>query len=127
MKEELLLKIGYSAKAVKLYMNQVNVGIIDNPDVTVTCTGLPCGDSITLYLKINRNTSVIEDAKFQYKGCVGIASSGSALTTLIIGKTVKEAQKISEEDILKELNGLPETHCAKLAITTLHKALEKLK
>jgi len=90
MKEELLLKIGYSAKAVKLYMNQVNVGIIDNPDVTVTCTGLPCGDSITLYLKINRNTSVIEDAKFQYKGCVGIASSGSALTTLIIGKTVKE-------------------------------------
>ncbi len=84
-------------------MNQVNVGIINNPDVTVTHVGLPCGDTITLYLKINKNTGVIEDAKFQYKGCIGTASSCSALTTLIIGKTVREVEKITEEDILKEL------------------------
>jgi nitrogen fixation NifU-like protein len=68
----------------------------------------------------------IQDAKFEYKGCIGTASSGSALTMLVIGKTVKEAWNITKDDILKELGGLPESHCAELAINALHKALEKL-
>lgn len=124
-KEELLLKAGYSAKAVKLYLERFNMGTIESPDVIVKCAGLPCGDNITLYLKLGRE-GVIQDAKFQYNGCVGTASSASALTTLIIGKTIEEAWKIKAEDILKELGGLPESHCAELAVSTLHKALEEL-
>jgi len=122
----LLKEPGYSAKALQLYMNQVNVGSIDRPDVAVAYTG-PCRDTIKIYLKIDENR-VIQDAKFQYNGCIGTACSGSALTTLIIGKTVEEARNITEEDVLKELGGLPELeqHCATLAIITLHKALEKL-
>jgi NifU-like protein involved in Fe-S cluster formation len=123
--EELLLSAGYSAKAIKLYMNKVNVGSLENSDVALTYTGLPCGDTITLYLKLGKD-GTIQDAKFEYKGCIGTASSGSALTMLVIGKTVKEAWNITKDDILKELGGLPESHCAELAINALHKALEKL-
>ena len=123
--EELLLSAGYSAKAIKLYLNKVNVGSIENSDVALTYTGLPCGDTMTLYLKLGKD-GTIQDAKFEYKGCIGTASSGSALTMLVIGKTVKEAWNITKDDILKELGGLPESHCAELAINALHKALEKL-
>jgi nitrogen fixation NifU-like protein len=121
---ELLLKAGYSAKSIRLYLNKVNVGSIENPDIISTYTGLPCGDSITLYLKLEKG--IVKDAKFEYEGCVGTACSGSALMNLIIGKTVKEAWKITKDDILKELDGLPESHCAELAVNALHKALEKL-
>jgi len=70
---------------------------------------------------------VIKDAKFEYRGYVGTACSGSALTSLIIGKSVEEAWKITKEDVLRELDGLPESHCAELAVNALRKALQKLK
>lgn len=124
--EKLLLRAGYSEKAVKLYVNKVNVGQIENSDVSLTYTGLPCGDTITIYLKLGEN-GIIQDAKFEYKGCVGTACSGSALTSLIKGKGIKEAWKITKDNLLEFLNGLPERHCADLAVNALHEALEKLK
>jgi len=123
--EELLLKAGYSAKAIKLYLNRINVGAIETPDVVSKGTGLLCGDTITLYLKLENE--IVKDAKFEYSGCVGTASSGSALTMLLVGKAVEEAWKITKDNVLRELDGLPEGHCADLAVNALHKALEKLK
>lgn len=128
-KEELeLLEIsGYSEKAIEYYAKKVNVGVIENADAAVAYTG-PCGDAIKVYLKVNKN-GTIEDAKFQYLGCPGSASSGSALTNLVKGKTLEEAKKITEADILKELGGLPESklHCPKLAVTTLLKTIAEYK
>jgi len=108
--EELLLRAGYSAKAVKLHVSKVNVGSIERPDISVTYTGLPCVDT-----------------KFKCKGCVGTACPRSTLTSLIIGKSVEEAWKITNEDILRELDGLPESHYAESAVNALRKALQKLK
>jgi nitrogen fixation NifU-like protein len=123
--EEFLLKAGYSAKAAKLYLNKVNVGSIENPDVIATYTGLLCGDAIILYLKLENQ--VIKDVKFEYSGCAGTATSASALTMLVKDKNIEEAWKITKDDVLRELDGLPESHCADLAVNALHKALEKLK
>jgi nitrogen fixation NifU-like protein len=122
--EELLLKAGYPAKTITLYLNKVNVGSIEHPDVVSTYAGPICGDTITLYLKLKND--LIEDAKFEYEGCVGTASSGSALTTLIVDKTITEAWKITKDDILNELDGMPESHCADIAVNALHGALENL-
>jgi nitrogen fixation NifU-like protein len=118
---------GYSEKAIEFYVNHVNVGVIKDSDVVLAYTG-PCGDTMKLYIKMNKN-GVIEDAKFQYLGCPGSAASGSALIKLIKGKPIQKAIKITEKDILKELGGLPESklHCPKLAITTLQKAIAKYK
>lgn len=122
---ELLEKSGYSKKVIEYYGNKVNVGTIEDADTTLAHTG-PCGDTIKLYLKFNQN-GTIENAKFQYLGCPGAASSGSALTKLVKDKTLEEAKKITEENILKELGGLPKLklHCPKLAITTLRKTIEE--
>jgi len=121
----LLEKSGYSEKAIKYYEDRINVGTIENADVVLDYTG-PCGDTISLYLEVDAD-SRIKDAKFLYLGCPGLASSVSMLTRLVKGKTIEEAKKISEHDIVCELGGLPELKldCPKLAVTTLQKAIAK--
>lgn len=116
-----LLKAGgYSGNVIDLYVNQVNVGVIENPDIAYTYTG-PCGDTIKLYLQISCK-EVIQKARFQYIGCPASAASGSILTQLIMGKTIPMAQDISSIDVLSRLDGLPdeECHCAELVVTALH-------
>jgi nitrogen fixation NifU-like protein len=125
-----MVESGYSKTAIELYMNNVNVGTLENPTVVTTFLG-PCGDLIKLYLKIDKK-GIIEDAKFYYLGCPGSASSASAMTMLVKGKTVNQAKKMTEDDILAELDGLPKSKldCAKLSVKTLRKAIaeyEKLK
>ena len=120
---ELLEEAGYSKKAIELYGNKVNVGVIKSPDVVFAYMA-PCGDVIKLYLKMDEN-AVIEDAKFQYLGCPGSASSASAITKIVKDKTIEEAKKITEDDVLRELEGLPKLKldCPKLAVTALRKAV----
>jgi NifU-like protein involved in Fe-S cluster formation len=104
-KIELLKEAGYSRNAIELYGNRVNVGIIENADVALAYTGL-CGDTTKLYLKIN-DQNKIEDAKFQYLGCPASAVCGSIVTQIAKGKTLQAAKEITEEEVLKELGGLP--------------------
>jgi len=121
----LLKEAGYSRNAIELYGNRINVGIIKNADVALAYTG-PCGDTTKLYLKIN-DQNKIEDAKFQYLGCPASAVCGSILTQVAKGKTLQAAKEITEEEILKELGGLPddECHCAELVVTALRKTIKK--
>jgi len=126
----LMVESGYSNKAIELYVNKVNVGKLENPTIATTFLG-SCGDLIKLYLKINEK-NVIEDAKFYYLGCPGSASSASAMTTLLKGKTIYQAKKMTGDDILTELGGLPKSKldCTELSIKTLRKAIaeyEKLR
>ena len=121
---ELLEEAGYSKKAIELYGNKVNVGVMKSPDVVFGHIG-PCGDVVKLYLKMDEENSVVEDAKFQYLGCPGSASSASAITKIVKGKTIQQAKKITQDDVLRELDGLPKLKldCPKLAVTALRKAI----
>jgi nitrogen fixation NifU-like protein len=120
----LLEKSGYSSKAIEYYSKKVNVGRIENPSAHLAYTG-PCGDSMEVYLKIELD--IIKDAKFQAVGCAGAFSAGSALMEMVKEKTLEEAEKITEEDIINFLGGIPKQkiHCACLAKRTLRKAIEK--
>jgi nitrogen fixation NifU-like protein len=120
---ELMVESGYSRKAIDFYVNNVNVGKLEKPNVVTTFLG-SCGDLIKLYLKINEK-NIIEDASFYYLGCPGSASSASAMTTLLKGKTICQALSITGDDILRELGGLPKSKrdCTKLSIKTLRKAI----
>ena len=122
---ELLEKSGYSSKVIKYYKDKVNVGLINDADAALAYTG-PCGDTIKLYLKIGED-DVIENAMFQYLGCPASAACGSMLTQIIKGKTLREAMKITEDEVLEGLGGVPgeECHCAELAVTTLQKTISK--
>jgi NifU-like protein involved in Fe-S cluster formation len=125
MKEELelLRESGYPNKAIELYINKVNMGVLENPDIVETYAG-PCGDVIRLYLAVGKN-DVIKDAKFQCVGCPGVASSASAVTSLLKGKTIEDAKKINESNVFNELGGLPDPKidCIELVMRTLKKAI----
>jgi len=120
---ELLRKAGYSEKAIDYYIRKLNVGVIEGAEAVDSYTGL-CGDSMRVYLKVEEG--VIRDAKFQAIGCAGAFASGSALTEMVKGKTLKEAEKITEQDVIKDLGELPgpKIHCARLAVDALRKSIE---
>ncbi|MBN1784272.1 MAG: iron-sulfur cluster assembly scaffold protein [Candidatus Bathyarchaeota archaeon] len=120
----LLEKSGYSKKAIDYYESKLNVGEIINPDAHFSYTG-PCGDTMEIFLKIESN--IITDAKFRAIGCAGSYVSASSLTEMIKGKTIKEAKKFDEKDILKNLGKIPapKIHCACLAKKTLQKAIQQ--
>ena len=123
-KRELLVKSGYSEKAIEYYQKKVNVGQMENPTVHSSYTG-PCGNTMEIFLKIESN--IISNAKFQAVGCAGTFSSGAALIDLVKGRGLEEAEKVSEANIIKLLGGMPEQkiHCVTLAIRTLQEAIEK--
>lgn len=124
--KELLNKSGYSDKAIEYFIKKVNVGSLKDPDAFFSYKG-HCGDTMEIYLKIE--SGVIKDAKFQAIGCAGAFSAGSALTEMIKGKTLEQAEKINEMDLINHLNSIPETKfdCLSLARQTLEKTIKQYK
>ncbi len=124
--ERLLKKSGFSNKSINYYMQRINVGKINDPSVSFTYTG-PCGDTMEFFMKIS--SDVIKDAKFLAIGCAGAFVSASALTEMIKGKTLEQVKKITEEDIINYLGGIPpaKINCVCLARRTLEKAIERYK
>jgi len=124
--QDLLKESGYSKKAIEYYLNKVNVGELSEPDAHAIYTG-PCGDTMEIFLNVEDD--VIKEAKFQAIGCAGAFSSGSALTEMIIGTTLKEAEEIDEEEIIEYLGGIPKqkVHCTCLSKRTLQKAINVYK
>lgn len=87
--------------------------------------GSDCGDWVRMWIKLD-DAGRIEDARFQAYGCASALASSSVLTELAKGKTVSEALKISAEDVIQILGGLPEhkTHCSGLSYGAYRNALE---
>ena len=113
----------YSETAIEHAMNPRNMGNMDNTDGFARITG-PCGDTMEIWLKV-RNY-IVTEATFMTDGCGTSIASGSMVTEIAKGKSVGEVWKISQQDVLNALGGLPEEseHCALLAANTLKAAIK---
>lgn len=115
----------YSKKVLEHFKNPHNQGAIEDADAVGQEGNPVCGDVMKMYLKIKNDK--IDDIKFETLGCAAAIAVSSALTDIAKGKTLDEAMKISKDDVVTDLGGLPDVkiHCSMLGIDALRQAIEK--
>ena len=118
----------YTNAIIEHFKNPKNMGEMENPDASAKVGSPMCGDELWVHLKISKNPDgelFIEDIKFQSFGCAAAIATGSMITELAKGKTLKEALKINRRSVDDALGGLPKVkiHCSLLASDALHEAI----
>jgi nitrogen fixation NifU-like protein len=114
----------YNEKVMQAFANPKNVGEVENYNAIGTVGNEVCGDIMQITLRIENN--IIKDAKFKTFGCAAAVASSTTATSMIIGKTIEEARKIKNKDVIEELGGLPaqKIHCSVLAEEAINLALD---
>jgi nitrogen fixation NifU-like protein len=118
--------MAYSDKVIDHYTNPRNVGTLDKAksNVGTGLVGAPeCGDVMRLQIEVDEN-NVITDAKFKTFGCGSAIASSSLATEWLKGKSIDDAVKIDNMDIVEELALPPvKIHCSVLAEDAIKAAI----
>jgi nitrogen fixation NifU-like protein len=122
------MTLDYSKKVMKNYMNPKNLGEIKNADGIGKVGNPTCGDIMWLYIKVKneKGKEIISDIKFKTFGCAAAIATSSMVTQLAKGKTLKDAEKIKYDEVMKSLGGLPrvKVHCSMMAQEALKLAIK---
>ena len=123
--------MAYSEKVIDHYERPRNVGTLDSSDSSVG-TGLvgapECGDVMKLQIKVDDETGIIEDAKFKTFGCGSAIAASSLATDWVTGKSISEAEELSNVEIVEELSLPPvKIHCSVLAEDAIKAAINDYK
>jgi len=115
----------YNDIVLEHFKNPRNIGKIEDADGKATEGSPACGDMVSLYIKVEPETKVITDIKFESYGCASNIATGSIITELAKGKTIDEAKAITWKEASDALGGLPaiKVHCSVLAVEALRSAI----
>jgi nitrogen fixation protein NifU and related proteins len=121
------MSIEYTQELLKHFKNPKYVKNIENPDGVGQVGNIKCGDIMKLSIKVKDDK--INDIGFQTFGCAAAIASSDVVCAIAKGKTLKQAEKITKDDIVKELGGMPpiKVHCSILGIEALQKAINDYK
>ncbi len=113
----------YNERVIKEFANPQNVGVMEDANAVGTVGNATCGDIMKIFMKIEND--IIEDVSFQTFGCTAAIATSSVATSMIKGKTVDEALKITNAQVVEELGGLPaqKLHCSVLAEEAIKAAI----
>ncbi|PJA86634.1 MAG: iron-sulfur cluster assembly scaffold protein [Candidatus Moranbacteria bacterium CG_4_9_14_3_um_filter_42_9] len=119
----------YSKKVLEHFAHPHNQGVMKNPSGTGMVGNPVCGDLMKIYIKVKKDKQkgeIIEDIKFETLGCASAIATSSMITDLAKNKTLKDALKITRDDVADHLEGLPpiKMHCSNLADDALHAAIK---
>ena len=116
----------YSAQLLEHFEHPRNAGTVADADASARIENPACGDVLELTAKLAGVR--IREIRFRARGCVAATACASALTELALGKTVDEARKLSREELIRAVGGLPSAsaHASHLAIDALQAMLAKL-
>lgn len=114
----------YNEKVMEVFRNPQHMGEVENYNAIGTVGNETCGDIMQITMRIENG--IIEDAKFKTFGCAAAVASSSTATGMIIGKTVEEALKLTNKEVITELEGLPpqKIHCSVLAEDAIRAAID---
>ena len=120
------MPLPYSELVMEHFRHPHNVGRIEDADAKAIEGSPACGDMVAVYLKVNSQSHVIEDIKFESYGCASNIATGSIITDLAKGKTLDEAKTITWKQAAEALGGLPaiKAHCSVLAVEGLRAAIQ---
>jgi len=113
----------YTKEVIDHFKNPHNYGKIDNADGIGKAGNVLCGDVMHLYIKVDKD--IIKDIKFETFGCAAAISTSSVITDLAKGKTLEQAMKIDNNNVVESLGSLPpiKIHCSLLAVDALFEAI----
>jgi len=114
----------YNEVVMEHFRHPRNVGDIENPDGVGRVGNPTCGDIMEMQIKVENN--ILTDVKFKTFGCGAAIASSSIVTELVKGKTIEEALKITNQDVIDALGGLPpvKRHCSVLGEDALKSAID---
>lgn len=115
----------YSKTVIERFQNPKNAGGMHGANAIGQVGNAACGDIMKMYLKINDN-GVIENARFKTFGCCAAIASTDMACDLIKGKTIDQALKVTNKEVLDKLGELPphKIHCSILAEESIRAAIE---
>jgi nitrogen fixation protein NifU and related proteins len=116
----------YSPQVLDHFEHPRNAGTVADADAAARIENPACGDVLELTAKIADGR--IAEIRFRAKGCVAAVACGSAITEIVSERTVVEAKKLSRDDLLRAVGGLPaaSTHASHLAMDALAAVLGKI-